>query len=210
MNLWVFDHDGTLYADRLANAQMQDLAASHVARSLKITVAQGADELRRLKAKWGTKFSLVAWCREHGIGPEEFIYETYLRIDLQACEILSPDHQRGRVLHALDGRKIVFSNSPDIHIRNVLRYAGLCDIFADVIGMEELKYIPKPDPRTFDIVEKRHPGVSRIFFCDNEQVNLDVARDRGWSTILFDPGATDVVRDGHRVVRSFDELLVAC
>ena len=205
-DLWVFDLDGTLYDDKLAHAQWQRLVTVYIARRFNLPDKEADLFLRRLKQKWQTPFSLVAWKREYNSGVEELIQETYLRIDLAVCEIASPDVERRRALEVLSERKIVFSNSPRGHIEQVLHYGGLLDLFSGTIGMQELGYCAKPEQRAFEIVEELYPDFDRIFFCDDDEKNLAVARERGWKTFWFAPGSADRVRDGHQVVRSFAEL----
>lgn len=205
--LWVFDHDGTLYDDALAHAQMRRLTAEYVSKALGISTEAGAAEMKRLKEKWGTKFSFVAWSKERGTSAEEFIRETYLRIDLPRCVLKAPDTDRRRALERLVGHKVIFSNSPMLYVERVMRHCDLFDCFTDTIGMELLDLQPKPSPRSFEAVERRHPSFRRIIFCDNDLTNLGPARARGWETILYQEDATVSVRDGHRVICSFDELV---
>ena len=206
-DLWVLDHDGTLYNDTLAHAEMRRLTSEYVSKVLGISIEASAAELKRLKEKWKTAFSFIAWSKERQTSPDEFIQETYLRIDLPRCVTPFPDQSRRRALERLTGRKVIFSNSPAVYVERVMRHCHLFDYFSDIVGMERLDYQPKPSTFSFEAVERCHPSFERIIFCDNDRSNLDPARARGWKTILYQESATVSMIDGHRVIRSLEELL---
>ncbi|KAF7152506.1 hypothetical protein RHSIM_Rhsim01G0230500 [Rhododendron simsii] len=60
-------------------------------------------------------------------------------------EILKPDPVLKNLLHSLPIRKVIFSNSNEEHVANVLGRLGLEDCFEGVISFENLNSIKKTD-----------------------------------------------------------------
>ena len=180
MILWVFDNDGTLYRDFGANRQFQTLFNKYISDERGI----GETEIKRLKTKYATDFSLVAVVKEFGVNFAEVVRQTYLQIDLEACDVPESDGQKDEVLAKLPGKKVIFTNNPSAYARLVLGRMGLIKHFSDVIGMEEVGFSLKPEAHAYRYVEAQHPGYSRIIFCDDRKENLDPAKTLGWETVL--------------------------
>lgn len=207
MDLWVFDNDGTLYNDFGAGEKFMRILFQYVSRLFNIPVDQVPDEVARLKEKWHTEFSILALMKEHGIDFSEMVRNTYLKIELDECNIVAPDIARLSVLSSIDSRKVVFTNNPSAFARYVLSYVGLDDCFSDIIGMEETGFCEKPDLRAYRAVESRQGGFNRIIFCDDSLKNLETARGLGWITVWCKPqNARIETGQGHLVVSSFEEL----
>lgn len=63
------------------------------------------------------------------------------------------------------------------------------DRFAEIIVSGEEK-VAKPDPRIYEIVEKRSGrGGAALFFTDDNAANIAAARARGWDAHLFTDAA---------------------
>jgi HAD superfamily hydrolase (TIGR01509 family) len=207
MNLWVFDNDGTLYDDLGAGEQFLKIFYGYFGELLNMSPDQVAGEVTRLKDKWNTEFSILALVKEHGSDFTDAVNNTYLKIDLEACKITAPDPLRLRVINALHGEKVVLTNNPSAFAKKVLSYIGLAGCFSDLIGMEETQFRGKPDPRSYQTVEDRHPGSRRIIFCDDSLKNLEEARKRGWTTVWCKPASMEAsANQGHIVISSFEEL----
>lgn len=207
MDLWVFDNDGTLYSDFGAGKKFMRILFQYVSQLLNIPVDQVPNEVGRLKKKWHTEFSVLALAKEYGIDFSEMVQNTYLKIKLDECNIATPDTTRFDILRSISSRKVVFTNNPSDFARYVLAYVGLDSCFSDIIGIEEMGFCEKPDPRAYKVVERRNSGFSRIVFCDDSLRNLEVARELGWVTVWYKPhNMKSEIGKGHLVVSSFEEL----
>ncbi|AOL22453.1 2-haloacid dehalogenase [Erythrobacter litoralis] len=64
------------------------------------------------------------------------------------------------------------------------------DLFEDIV-VSGTERIAKPDPRIYEILERRsgRPGRA-LFFTDDNPANVEAARARGWDAHLFTDAAT--------------------
>jgi len=207
MDLWVFDNDGTLYDDFGADEKFMKILFQYASTLLGIPVEDVPAEIKKLKDKWHTEFSILALMREYSIDFSEMVQNTYLKITLDECGIIAPDIMRFDVLSSIDSHKVVFTNNPSVFAQRVLSYVGLKTCFADFIGIEETNFCEKPNHRAYKVVEGRHGGFNRIIFCDDSLNNLETARRMGWTTIWCKPKNLNVeMGRGHIVISSFKEL----
>jgi putative hydrolase of the HAD superfamily len=209
MDVWLFDLDGTLYDDVPTRREFFELLTAY-ARDKQVPT-DGCDEIEimaaTLKAKHGTGSSILAFQLEYGLDLDEVIAATVLRIDLERCGIDRADVQRRKALDSIDGRKIVFTNSPSGYAAKVLSYVGLDSCFERLVGLKELDNLTKPDPRDFAFVSSFCSEGDRIWFCDDNQDNLNVGWEMGWKTILFLPSYDGQEAVGrHMIIKSFSEL----
>jgi putative hydrolase of the HAD superfamily len=206
MDLWVFDNDGTLYDHSIVEKKFMGLLYEYVSRLLGISTDEAVFEVKRLKEKWHTQFSIITLIREYKVDFSRIIESTYLKINFHECGII-PDASKLGVLSSIGARKIVFTNNPSFLARRVLSLMGLADCFSDFIGMEETNFYSKPDPKAYKFVEARHRGYDRIIFCDDSLENLETARKLGWTTIWYKPqGAGVEMESGHLVISLFEQL----
>lgn len=207
MDLWVFDNDGTLYDDTLVHEKFNRYLASY----LKTRIGIGSEDpglfAQRLKVKHQTSSAVVGLVREFGLDAQEVIAQTYLLISLEECKVPFWDRDRDEALSRLRGRKIILTNNPSAFAGKVMDRIGLRRHFLDIIGMQEVDFVLKPDPRAFQEVVRRHPDATRIFLCDDSLENLDVAASLGWKTVWYQPDKS--IGQGNRthlVARSFKEV----
>lgn len=207
MDLWVFDNDGTLYDDSGASEKLKTILFQYVSRLISIPVGQVPNKVARLKEKWHTKFSILALMYEYHIDFSEMVRNTYLKIKLDECNIVTPAIAKKSVLSSIDSRKVVFTNNPSTFASYVLSYVGLEACFSDIIGIEEAGFCEKPDPRAYRIVESRHRGFDRIIFCDDSLKNLETAHELGWITVWCKPQNAKIeTNQDHLIISSFEEL----
>ena len=184
MILWVFDNDGTLYSDFGAGKQFQIIFNRYISEELGIHESEIDERIDFLKAKYATDFSLVAIMQEFNVNFAEVVAETYLQIDLHSCGVPEIDEEKSDVLSRLPGKKIVFTNNPSEYADYVLIRMGLRTYFSDVIGMEEVGFVLKPQISAYQYIQDTYQGCSRIIFCDDRKENLDTAKELGWETAL--------------------------
>ena len=184
MILWVFDNDGTLYRDFGAGEQFQTIFNRYISEELGIHEDEIDERVKLLKVKYATDFSLVAIMKEFDVNFAEVVSNTYLQIDLPSCGVPEADEQKSEVLARLPGRKVVFTNNPSEYADYVLTRMRLRSHFSDVIGMEEVGFVLKPNISAYQHIQDRYPEYSRIIFCDDRKENLDTAKELGWETAL--------------------------
>lgn len=210
MDLWLFDNDGTLYDEKNAHERFTRIVTEFVSKTLFIPHEKARHEIADLKNKWKTSSTLIALKREYGLIFDEMVEKTYLAIDLTAYDFYDfteSARMTRDVLQSLDGRKAVFTNNPSQYARHVLSHLGILELFDDIIGIKELKFYPKPAHEAYIIIENKYRECDRIIFCDDNLKNVNVAQDRGWTTIWYCPYETrHITRPGQHKVRSLSEI----
>jgi putative hydrolase of the HAD superfamily len=205
--VWVFDCDGTLYPDC---AEIHNVFVAHLrmyfSKLLQMAEGDVEQERVRLRVKYSTEFSLIAFHKEYGCDFTASVAATYGQIDLRQCGVQPLAEIVRRMLVALPGTKVVFSNSPKAWVHQVITYLGVPDVFAALFGIEEIGFLGKPDASAYASVERAYP-TGHLVLCDDSATNLDIAHERGWGTVYFNPnGAEGNVKYKHRQIRSLLEL----
>lgn len=207
MDLWVFDNDGTLYDDKVAHSEFAKHLASYLVNRLGVLDADVEIVGKRLRTKHKTSSTVVAVVREFGLDIKEVIKHTYLRIDLDLCQIPKEDAEHEKALAQIKGRKVILTNNPSVFAQRIIEWIGLRQYFDDIVGMEEMAFVLKPDPRAFLTVMRRHPDATRIFLCDDLLENLDAAAALGWKTVWYQPDRNiDQGNRTHFIAHSFEEV----
>ena len=207
MDLWIFDNDGTLYDDSETHKNFMEIFSEYSSKLLGVPIQEVSAQLVKLKNKWNTGFPVIALMKEFGIDYSEIVDNTYLKINLEKCNVPKYDHVRKKALDNILADKVVFTNNPSVFARRVLLRLGLDRCFSDFVGMEEACFFGKPDIRAFKALEFRHQGYTRIIFCDDSLKNLEVAHQIGWITVWYRPLIVDVKTGGkHLVVNSFNGI----
>lgn len=208
MTLWVFDNDGTLYGDFGAGEQFQAIFNSYIAAEMHISEDEIGQEVKKLKEKYNTDFSLIAVMKEFDVDFAKVVEETYLKIDLDACGVPRQDHEKSEVLSKLPGKKVVFTNNPSDYAKHVLSHMGLLQYFDDVIGMEETGFVLKPKYDAYRLVNEKYRSQGQIIFVDDRVENLDAALEHGWKTMLATYYRLDRGENSHHVADTFSDLLL--
>lgn len=187
VEVWLFDLDNTLYPPEveimaLVEARMTDF----VAREAGLPREEARALQKAYYLEHGT--TLAGLMSRHGVEPEAFLTEVH-DISLDA---LHPDPALRAGLERLPGRRLVFTNGDAGHAERVLDRLGVNDLFEDTFHIASADYIPKPDPRTFDLMLARH-GVNPRATCFFEDLarNLAPAAALGMTTVLVGPHALE-------------------
>lgn len=183
MNLWVFDNDGTLYDDTLAEKKFMELLYNYLSGILHLPPDLVKDYLIRIKEKYLTTSSLVAIKKELSISIDEIIENTYLKLDLSSLVVGNTNV--GMTLESLNEPRVILSNNPSAYVKKVLECLNLTSYFSGIVGMQELNYILKPHPNAFATLEKLYPGFERYILVDDRLQNVQAAANFGWRAIWF-------------------------
>lgn len=182
---WVFDLDNTLYPPE---ARLFDLIEARMTAYVMRVLGVDRDEADRLrKTYWNEHGTTLAGLMErHAIEPDPYLADVH-DIDLGAI-VAAPG--LSRMIGALPGRRIVYTNGSRNHGQRVVAALGLTDAFHAIYGIEDAGYRPKPAPEAF----------ARVFAADGLEAeaaamfeddprNLRVPHELGMRTILVGPGA---------------------
>lgn len=183
---WVFDLDNTLYPPeaRLFD-QIEQLMAQYVKRELNVSEETAHQLRRQYWKKYGT--TLAGLMQEHGIDPDPYLHEVH-QLDLDHLE---PAPDLRAAIHALPGRKIIYTNGSREHGERVSDARGLSGVFDAIYGVEDAGYAPKPDHAAFHMVfTKDNVATKSAAMFEDDIRNLAVPHDMGMKTVLVGPPET--------------------
>ncbi len=183
---WIcFDLDNTLYP--LSNGLWQVIdrrIQEYVARTLHLPM----DEAKRIQKRYWRQYgtTLAGLMAEHGVEPGPYLAYVH---NFDVSPYMGRNPRLRALLTALPQHKLIFTNASSEHAHNVLRVLGVEDCFEYVIGVEEVDYIPKPDPRAYELCRAK-TGVdpSKSMFIDDLPDNLKPAKALGMVTALVTQG----------------------
>ena len=209
IDTWVFDLDNTLYPPKVRLFdQIEKKMRCFVADFLNVSLAE-ADMLRaKYWISHGT--TLAGMMENHAMPPDEFLRNVH-EIDFS---VLPSSQNLAKLLSALPGRKIVYTNGTEPYARRVLTARGLEQEFEAVYGIEHASYQPKPRAEAFHEVFARAkvtPDTAAIF--EDDLRNLEVPAHLGLKTIFISPDLIfpDYVDMAHSDLETFlSHLVAAC
>lgn len=112
------------------------------------------------------------------------------RFNETAADPVEGVHPLVRRLHGRGVPLLCLTNFGDELFRQFRAVNPIFDLFQDIIvsGAEK---IAKPDPRIYEITERRAglPG-DALFFTDDNPANVEAARARGWDAHVFTDAAS--------------------
>jgi len=179
---WIcFDLDNTLYP--LGNGVWQVIDAriqEFVAKTLGLPLDEAKKLQKRYWRRYGT--TLAGLMAEHDVQPGPYLAYVH---DFDISPFIGPNPRLQALLAALPQHKLIFTNASAAHARNVLRVLGLESFFEQIVGVEDVGYIPKPDPRAYvRCVELTQVVPERSMFIDDMLENLKPAKDLQMITVL--------------------------
>jgi putative hydrolase of the HAD superfamily len=182
----VCDNDGTLYAcerslEKEVTGRMIDFIARDrgVCREQAVVLRQGL--LRRYRAN----STVVALQREGRVDIERLIEETYLAVPL--CDFgLTRSEPLFDLLACAPGQKLVLTNGPEKFARSILAFLGRADLFERILGIEQMGFVEKPDPRAFQVLQPYLAAGKRVVLIDDSAANLVAVEQMGCTGILWD------------------------
>jgi putative hydrolase of the HAD superfamily len=180
IDTWVFDLDNTLYpaSCRLFD-QIDVRMGEYVAQLLGVDYSEAKLRQKQLFYKYGT--TLRGLMVEHGVQPDGFLDYVH---DIDHTPV-PPNRALNAALHALPGRKLVFTNGTVSHAEKVLARIGVTHHFGDIFDIVQSEYIPKPEMepyRKFAAQTGIRPGTSAMF--EDIARNLEVPHELGMTTVL--------------------------
>lgn len=190
---WVFDLDNTLYppAARLFD-QIETRMTQYVMDTLNVPRAE-ADQLRH--QYWrdhGT--TLAGLMRLHDLDPGPYLDHVH---DI-SLDHLEPDADLAARIHALPGRKIVYTNGCGPYAERVIARRGLSGAFDSVYGVEHAGFRPKPEAEAFAAIfalDGVRPETAAMF--EDEPRNLAAPYAMGMRTVHVAPERLEAAHIHH-------------
>jgi len=205
VDVWVFDLDNTLYpASCDLFAQIDDKMRSFITELL------GCDETRSREIQKGFFLSHGTTLRglmdHHGVDPHDFLAHCHA-ID---HSVVPPSPALDRALHALEGRKLIFTNGSVRHAESVLDRLGVSHHFEGIFDIVAADYVPKPDIAAYRSFIRRHdldPRSAAMF--EDMAKNLVPAHALGMTTVWIrhDRHWSSEGAEGDHVHHVTDDLL---
>ena len=93
-------------------------------------------------------------------------------------------------LKNLSGRKFIYTNASQDHAKNILSAMGIATEFEKILDIKATGYLPKPDPKSYDIMLKSFDiGANEIgnsIFIEDTAKNLKPAKLLGLKTVWIE------------------------
>lgn len=176
---WVFDLDHTLYpATGSLFRQIEVRMSQWMVDELGIDHARAEYLRKHYWATYGT--TLAGLMREHGVDPGPYLTHVH-DIDFT---VLAPDPALRAGLENLPGRRIVYTNGNANYARKVIDARGLSGVFAEVYGIENANFLPKPERAAFETVFAKdgvQPTQAAMF--EDDPRNLKAPHELGMKTV---------------------------
>jgi putative hydrolase of the HAD superfamily len=180
VDTWIFDLDNTLYP---ASCRLFDQIDRRICAFVADLLGVDLAEARRLQKgyfyEYGT--TLRGLMTQHGVAPDEFLdYVHDIDHSPVACNPALDE-----ALHALPGRKLVFTNGTVRHAEKVLARLGVTHHFGDIFDIVHSDYIPKPaigPYRKFIAATGIEPKSAAMF--EDIARNLEAPHALGMTTVL--------------------------
>jgi putative hydrolase of the HAD superfamily len=117
-------------------------------------------------------------------------FEHVYGVDLS--DLLRPDPELRALLARLPQRKLVFTNAPRRHARNVLGLLGVEDAFEAVIAIEDIGFRSKPHPGAYaHALERVGVVADRCCVVDDTHANVIGAVRAGMRAVWIAHGAAE-------------------
>ena len=150
-----------------------------VSQLLGVDYAEAKRRQKELFYKYGT--TLRGLMTEHGITPDDFLDYVH---DIDHSPIPA-NTALDEALHALPGRKLIFTNGTVAHAEKVLARIGITHHFGDIFDIVHSDFIPKPEMEPYRKFI-RQTGVRAETSAMFEDIarNLEAPHALGMTTVL--------------------------
>tara|TARA_B100000965_G_C19580208_1_gene753176 strand:+ start:645 stop:1337 length:693 start_codon:yes stop_codon:yes gene_type:complete len=182
---WVFDLDNTLYDIKLGLfKKISERITTYIVNYLKLPELEAKILQREMYLKYG--LTLRGLIVEKNIDPDSFLNYVH---DVSHPELKKDNELKG-LLKNLPGNKYVYTNASYKHAENILLNLGIYDLFKKIIDIKDTNYIPKPDPRSYEIMKKKFDlnelNINRSILIEDTISNLIPAKNLGMTTVWIE------------------------
>jgi putative hydrolase of the HAD superfamily len=188
---WIFDLDNTLYSsDHAILDRLDERSTLFLQNLLAVDVGVAAEIRRSYQRSYGT--TLRGLMTHYDVNPEEFLDFVH-QVDLSD---LKPAPDLAATIGRLPGRRIIHTNAPGRHAKDVIASLGIGHVIDDILDISGANYRPKPDRRSYARLIERFDvdPICACMFEDRDQ-NLQRPAELGMRTVLvIDPGTSGQAR----------------
>jgi pyrimidine 5'-nucleotidase len=134
--VWLFDLDNTLHhASHAIFPAINEAMTRYIIETLGVDL----DEANRLRTSYTQRYgaTLLGLVKHHPVDASDFLRVVHTFRDLPS--MVRAERGLARMLTALPGRKIVFTNGPRLYAQAVLAELGIARIFERVIAIEDMR-----------------------------------------------------------------------
>ena len=139
---------------------------------------------RDMYKKYG--LTLTGLMREYKIDPDDYLDFIH---DVTYPE-LKYEKQLQKSLNNLSGRKFIYTNASQSHAKKILSAMGLEAEFEKILDIKATQYVPKPDPKSYDIMLKSFgilsDQIENSIFIEDTAKNLKPAKLLGLKTVWME------------------------
>lgn len=177
---FVFDLDNTLYP---AHLSVFDDIGVRMTQFIARTLGCNTAEAERIRDRYHEIYggTVVGLMRHDGIDPTAFMNDVH---DVALGDI-RPAPALASAIDSLPGRSVVFTNGASAYAKRVLARLGLEGVFSQVVALDDVGFLPKPEPDSFhrmlDLVGFSAP---RCVMFEDSVRNLLTAKQLGMATVL--------------------------
>lgn len=178
-NTYLFDLDDTLYNPKLGILkQVESRMHKFIAKQLSLPLYDATVLSNHYYKQYGgTVKGLV---KHHNINRDEFIHYCH-DIDMST---LKAQPNLALQIDQLDGRKMIYTNSPKPYASKILAKLELVDCFEDIFSLEDANYELKPHNSSYQSLCVKHSIDSQnTVFFDDQLRNLKPAKSLGMTTV---------------------------
>ena len=182
---WIFDLDNTIYDIKAGLfVKISERITEYIMTKLSFTREEANLVRSDMYKKYG--LTLTGLMREYKIDPDEYLDFIH---DFMHPE-LKYEKQLKLSLKNLSGRKFIYTNASQDHAENILSAMGIEAEFEKILDIKATQYVPKPDPKSYEIMLKSFGifsnQVENSIFIEDTAKNLKPAKLLGLKTVWME------------------------
>ena len=182
---WIFDLDNTIYDIKAGLfVKISERITEYIMTKLSFTREEANLVRSDMYKKYG--LTLTGLMREYEIDPDEYLDFIH---DFTHPE-LKYEKQLKLSLKNLSGRKFIYTNASQDHAKNILSSMGIEAEFEKILDIKATQYVPKPDPKSYEIMLKSFGifsnKIENSIFIEDTAKNLKPAKLLGLKTVWME------------------------
>ena len=182
---WIFDLDNTIYDIKAGLfVKISERITEYIMTKLSFTREEANLVRSDMYKKYG--LTLTGLMREYEIDPDEYLDFIH---DFMHPE-LKYEKQLKLSLKNLSGRKFIYTNASQDHAKNILSAMGIEAEFEKILDIKATQYVPKPDPKSYEIMLKSFGifsnQIENSIFIEDTAKNLKPAKLLGLKTVWME------------------------
>ena len=182
---WIFDLDNTIYDIKAGLfVKISERITEYIMTKLSFTREEANLVRSDMYKKYG--LTLTGLMREYEIDPDKYLDFIH---DFTHPE-LKYEKQLKLSLKNLSGRKFIYTNASQDHAKNILSAMGIEAEFEKILDIKATQYVPKPDPKSYEIMLKSFGifsnQIENSIFIEDTAKNLKPAKLLGIKTVWME------------------------